>query len=53
MKIIKYIFLVSFLSTFGCASLPPEAVISQKKVSEGIETARTNQILLINNLLNH
>ena len=49
MKIIKYIFLVSFLSTFGCASLPPEAVISQKKVSEGIETARTNQILLINN----
>lgn len=44
-KLVSSIFLFTFL---GCASLPPEAVISQKKVSEGIETARSNQVLLIN-----
>jgi hypothetical protein len=45
----KIYFVMMFFTLIGCASLPPEAVISQKKISEGIETARKNQILLINN----
>lgn len=45
----KVIFFGMFLALLGCASLPPEVVISQKRVSAGIETARSNQLLLINN----
>lgn len=31
----------------GCASLPPESVTAQQKIGSGIETARANQLLLI------
>lgn len=31
----------------GCASLPQESVIAQEKIGSGIETARINQLLLI------
>lgn len=48
-RFVSLIVLISLLSFSGCASLPPEVLISQKKVSKGIEISRNNQILLINN----
>ena len=35
----------------GCASLPPETITSQEKIGSGIETARNNQLLLIENFI--
>lgn len=37
--------IIGFLG--GCASLPPESVTAQEKIGSGIETARQNQLLLI------
>ena len=40
--------IVVAMSCVGCVSVPPEAVVSQELVLEGIRTARRNQITLIN-----
>lgn len=45
----RFFLLLIFFLIGGCASLPPESITAQEKIAEGIETARRNQILLIEN----
>lgn len=48
-NLVRFILLSALFASLGCAALPPEAVISQRKVSVGLEAARNNQLLVINN----
>lgn len=44
-KIIVY---VMFLTVSGCVSIPPQAVTSQALIVSGLESAKSNQITIIN-----
>lgn len=44
----KSIFFVVFLAVSGCVSIPPQAVTSQALIVSGLESAKSNQIKIIN-----